>query len=248
ERHGQSKLAFATWQPYTLKQGDTLEALAARAGIPVSELRDANDLRAGAKLLPGTLLLSPFHEVQDESRVEAFSGPRVYELVSRPAAWHVVRAGESLGSIARRYGTSIANLQALNALKSPVARRGSRLLVREASSQTMLTTEGGERRVVAQSEPRVMRAVLREEVTVPAPTPATRPGPVARSKAASKEAAAPSPRRPAAKRSNRPTAKATPASDSPVASRSPAKSPVAAAPLRTSQGKSAPARRVDKRT
>ncbi len=245
ERHGQNKLAFATWQPYTLKQGDTLETLAARAGIPVNELRVANDLRAGTNVLPGTRLLSPWHEVQDESRIETFNGPRVYELVNRPAVYHTVGARESLGSIARRYGTTVANLQAQNGLKKAVASRGLRLLVREASSQTMLTTEAGERRVVAQSEPRIMRAVLREEVTVPAPAP------VARSKAPGPDAATPEASRTrVAKRSGRPRVKATASGLRPgAAGGSPAKSPVGAVPLRTSQhGKSAPVRRVDKRT
>jgi membrane-bound lytic murein transglycosylase D len=245
ERHGQNRLPFATWQPYTMKQGDTLETLAARAGIPVGELCEANDLRAGARLLPGTRLLSPYREVKDESRVEAFNGPRVYELVNRPAVYHVVRAGESLSSIARRYGTSVADLKEQNGLKKPIARRGTRLLVREASSQTMLTTEAGERRVVAQSEPRVMRAVLREEVNVP--TPPAAPDPVAKSRPASAGSSAPAHRAPAAKRSTRPPAKAS--SRARASAGSSAKSPVGATPLRTSdRGKSAPVRRVDKRT
>lgn len=164
ERHGQDNRPFATWQPYTLKQGDSLEKLARRAGITTAELREANGLRRGGKLLPGTRILSPNREVEDESGVESFDGPRVYELVERPALYHRVAARETLGSIARRYGTSVSRLRSLNKLDSAVARRGSRLLVRPASSQTMLTTELGQRRIVQQDEPRIMRAVLREEV------------------------------------------------------------------------------------
>jgi membrane-bound lytic murein transglycosylase D len=184
EKHGRNNRAFATWQPYTLKAGETLESLASRAGISVAELRDANDLRASARILPGTRLLSPHRQVEDETRVEEFNGPRVYELVERPAVYHVVRPRESLVSIARRYGTSVASLRELNGLNKAVAPRGARLLIRPANSQTLLTTESGDRRVVAQSEARIVRAVVRE--TGPAE-------PVARPNRATTKATAPAP-------------------------------------------------------
>jgi len=163
ERHGQSNLAFATWQPYTMKSGDTLETLASRAGIPVAELRAANDLRSNRRILAGTQILTPHRDVQDETRVESFDGPRVYEIVETSAVYHVVRPRDTLTSIARRYGTTVTNLRKLNGLDQAVAPRGARLLVRPASTQTMLTTGQGARRVVAQNEPRVMRAVLRQD-------------------------------------------------------------------------------------
>jgi membrane-bound lytic murein transglycosylase D len=163
ERHGQSNLAFATWQPYTMKSGDTLETLASRAGIPVAELRAANGLRSNGRILAGTQILSPHRDVEDETRVERFDGPRVYEIVETAAVYHVVRPRDTLTKIARRYGTTVTNLRKLNSLDQAVAPRGTRLLVRPARTQTMLTTEQGARQVVAQSEARVMRAVLRQE-------------------------------------------------------------------------------------
>lgn len=163
ERHGRSNLAFATWQPYTLKSGDTLEILASRAGIPVAELRAANGLRSNGRILAGTRILSPHRDVEDETRVESFDGPRVYEIVETAAIYHVVRPRDTLTKIARRYGTTVTNLRKLNGLDRAVAPRGTRLLVRPARTQTMLTTEQGARRIVAQSEARVMRAVLRQK-------------------------------------------------------------------------------------
>jgi membrane-bound lytic murein transglycosylase D len=168
ERHGQANRAFATWQPHTLKPGETLETLAQRGGIAVAELRDANDLRAGQRILPGTRILAPQRAVEDETRVERFDGPRVYELVERPAAYHTVKRHESLATIARRYGTTVANLKAWNGLGKTAA-PGTRLIVRPASAQTLLTTEDGDRRVVRSetNEPRIMHAVLRREPAEP---------------------------------------------------------------------------------
>src|SRR5690606_33104497 len=162
ESHARRTRAVATWQPHRLNAGDPPEARASRAGVSVAELRDANDLRPGARILPGTRILSPHRQVEDETRVESFDGPRVYELVERPAVYHVVRPRESLVSIARRHGTTVASLRELNGLKKAVAPRGARLLVRPANSQTLLTTESGDRRVVAQSQARIVRAVVRE--------------------------------------------------------------------------------------
>ena len=167
ERHGQAN-RLPTWQPHTLKPGETLETLAQRGGIAVAELRDANDLRAGQRILPGTRILAPQRAVEDETRVERFDGPRVYELVERPAAYHTVKRHESLATIARRYGTTVANLKAWNGLAKTAA-PGTRPTVRPASAQTPLTTEDGGRRVVRSetNEPRIMHAVLRREPAEP---------------------------------------------------------------------------------
>ncbi|HRO60650.1 MAG TPA: transglycosylase SLT domain-containing protein [Burkholderiaceae bacterium] len=267
ERHGRENRAFATWQPYTMKSGDTLESLARRGGITVAALREANGLKAGRKILAGTRILSPHLGAIDGVAIEDFDGPRVYELVERPAVYHLVRPRDSLTSIARRYGTTVASLRELNGLKKAVAPRGARLLVRQASVQTMLTNENGQRRVVAQSdEPRVMRAVLREEVVAPAaarpavaeraePRPAARPkkpaantARAARSRSGSRAAAAP---KAAAPKTTAKTpvgrSEARPAAKSGARPATQRKQP-AAAPLRTGGKPAAPAQRAGKRT
>ena len=208
ERHGQANHVFATWQPHTLKAGETLETLAQRGGIAVAELREANDLRAGQRILPGTRILAPQRAIDDETRVERFDAPRVYELVERPALYHLVRPRETLSTIAQRYDTTAANLKAWNGSTKP-ARTGVRLMVRPASSQTMLTTEDGDRRVVRSDsdEPRVMRAVLRRDLAQPTSR-----------QAQAGERARPAPH--AAKRSGASTRKASAASSRPAARKS----------------------------
>jgi len=208
ESHGRESRAFATWQPYTMKTGETLETLAQRGGVAVAELREANDLRAGQRILPGTRILAPQRAVVDETRVEDFDGPRVYELVERPAAYHKVRHRDTLTTIARRYRTTVANLKAWNGLAKGVS-VGMRLLVRPATAQTMLTTANGDRRVVRSEtdEPRVMRAVLRREQTGSAP----------RQDAAQGHAPAAEQVRPAARRAGPPARKASTAKSRPAA-------------------------------
>jgi membrane-bound lytic murein transglycosylase D len=180
ERHGESNRAFATWQPHTIKAGETLEMLARRGGVDVSELREANGLGKGGRILPGTHILVPQRGVDDETLVERFAGARVYKLVERPAGYHRVGRRDTLASIARRYRTTIANLKRWNDLAKNEVPAGARLLVRPAMSQTVLTTENGVQRVVRRhvEQPHVMRAVVRQapaDAAAPARGASTKP-------------------------------------------------------------------------
>jgi LysM repeat protein len=56
-----------------------------------------------------------------------------------------------MASVASRYGVSVAQLSAWNG-GAKSARAGTRLVVRPASNQTVLTTVGGARQVVARAE------------------------------------------------------------------------------------------------
>ncbi len=161
EKHEEAKKIFASWQPYTLKSGETLETVARRSGVAPAELRKANGLHEQQRIIAGTRILAPHKVVEDESRVENFVAPRVYEQVERPARYHTVGRKESLSSIARKYGVPRETLADWNGIKKDV-RRGMRLLVQPASTQTLLTSEDGDRSVVASTpNPGFMKAVLR---------------------------------------------------------------------------------------
>jgi membrane-bound lytic murein transglycosylase D len=150
EQHAAESKAFATWEPYTLKDGESLESLARRVGVSVVELRRANGLREGARIVAGTRLLAPHASGSaDEERIEHFVAPRVYEQIEQPARYHTVGKRESLASIASRYRIPAATLAAWNNLRDGVT-RGARLLVQPAGTQTLLTTEDGQRTVVSQ--------------------------------------------------------------------------------------------------
>jgi membrane-bound lytic murein transglycosylase D len=180
KKHSDDNLVMASWQPYTVKPGETLGQVAQRGGVPEAEIRKANGLRAEAKILPGTNLLVPHAQVADERKVESFVAPRVYEQVNVPGQYHTVGKKENVATIARRYGLSVASLKAWNGIKKTVA-RGMNLLVRPAYAQTVLTAESGQRQVVsstaaARAAPVAVKAEEVEEVAEKAkPAPAVRP-------------------------------------------------------------------------
>jgi membrane-bound lytic murein transglycosylase D len=150
DRHTRSNKPLASWQPYTLKPGESVDDVARRGNVATGELLRANGLAPGARILAGTQLLAPQPGVKDEMQVESFAGARVYQQVTVPPVYHVVRKRDSLAAIASSYGTSVTQLRAWNGgVKAP--KPGSSLLVRAGTTQTVLTTADGNRQVVARA-------------------------------------------------------------------------------------------------
>jgi LysM repeat protein len=87
---------------YVVQQGDSLWRIASRHGVEVAALRDANGLR-GTTISPGQFLQVPVT-------------PRAGER--QAAGTYRVRSGDTLWTIAKRYGTSPQRLQQANALRS----------------------------------------------------------------------------------------------------------------------------------
>ncbi|MFT3803081.1 MAG: transglycosylase SLT domain-containing protein [Burkholderiaceae bacterium] len=239
EKHGLSKRPFASWQPHTLAPGETLETVAQRAGITVAELRRANSLSASTQPLAGTRIIAPRKAVEDETRIERFEGPRVYEEIRRPPVYHVVKRGETLYSIAARYGVSGSTVQSWNGLKAPKVARGMRLMVRPSSSQTLLTDERGTKQIVSTEIDQDVRPI---KVSAPIDdTPAAMPATIAAkraSPAAARTAARPA-ARPAASRAAAPAARTpvatagkAPAARTASARQRPASTPAAKSPAR----------------
>jgi len=88
---------------YTVKRGDTLGGIAVRLGVSLGGLVTANHLRDPNSIREGQVLTVP--------------GPAAATPVPpQPAAVHRVAAGETLGLIARKYGTTIEALAAANGI------------------------------------------------------------------------------------------------------------------------------------
>jgi membrane-bound lytic murein transglycosylase D len=141
ERHLADGQPLVSWQPYEMKQGETVALLAARAGITASRLLEANGLSVNAEVLPGSVMLVPSAGASDDALLRSFDGPRIRERVLTPARYHLVRQGETLAAIARRHGVTVANLSRLNGNRNAV-QPGQRLLVRPASARTVVRSLG----------------------------------------------------------------------------------------------------------
>jgi len=117
---------------YVVARGDTLGAIADSFRMPLSELRDLNDLR------PGSTRIYPGQRLVVSSRPDV--PPR---RVSSDGATYTVRSGDTLGAIADAHGIGLSTLRRLNGMSSRSTRiyPGQKLLVSEVPVATADASE-----------------------------------------------------------------------------------------------------------
>ena len=132
------------WRPYTLSRGDRLDKVAKRFGMSVADLREVNGLGPTVNVKPGQTVLvraggadvrqAGGKAVTRQAAAPAAKGARVAGTAkpgkaapAQAAANHVVRKGETLGSIAQKYGVSVDRLKSANGLKNSNLATGQKL-------------------------------------------------------------------------------------------------------------------------
>lgn len=135
-------IADVDTQAYKIRRGDNLGAIARRFRTTVAYLRDLNDLPRKKNLRVGSTIYVP-----DRTPLQARSDRTAKTRVVSPKAvaaadqndgggkFHVVRSGDNLSTIARRYGTTVSELSRLNNLS-----RGKMLKI---GMKLLLPGEGG---------------------------------------------------------------------------------------------------------
>jgi len=129
---------LVSWQTYQTKRGEKLSSISSKFGISVAQLRNVNDISAKGRLKPNQPLLVPAHgnNVDTGNRL-AMSEPSPIaenEVFSASDSHHLVRNGDTVLGIARRYGISARTLMALNGLKNSRLHSGQVLKVSGSSS------------------------------------------------------------------------------------------------------------------
>ncbi len=107
---------------HRVRSGETLSVIAASYRTTVARLMDANGLRNAHRIWPGQQLRVP--------------GGRssTTPAVSAPGGRYPVRRGDSLWTIARRFGTTVDRLQRDNGLRSSRLQPGQSLVVASGSA------------------------------------------------------------------------------------------------------------------
>ncbi|WP_309080033.1 LysM peptidoglycan-binding domain-containing protein [Zhihengliuella sp.] len=126
-------VAAAKSSTVTVKPGDTLSHIAARAGVSLSSLLEANGLKASSVIFPGQKI-----KLGGSSSATSAAKP------ASPAATtaYAVKPGDTLGGIAVRHDMSLSRLLRLNSglSKSSIIYPGQKLTVAGGSSSTTSTT------------------------------------------------------------------------------------------------------------
>ena len=111
---------------YVVKKGDSLWSIARANGLTVDELKSLNNLSSNVLHVGDTLLISSADSTGDDGNDN----------------YYVVKSGDTLWSIARKYNLSVNELKALNNLSSNALSVGQRLIVGKESSNDYVVSAG----------------------------------------------------------------------------------------------------------
>ncbi len=114
---GSNPVPVTTTGSYVVRVGDTLTSIALRHGVSASQLASANGLNWNSWVYVGQRLTIP-------GQTNPTAPPS-----TTPAGTYIVKAGNTLFSIAKWYGTTVPALQAANGLSSYTIYVGQRLVI-----------------------------------------------------------------------------------------------------------------------
>jgi LysM repeat protein len=130
---GPSSPARAGTRAHVVEPGDTLWELAADNGCTVEQLRTANELDPDAPIVVGSSI-----------DLSACTGIATAKQSASGSSYMVV-SGDSLAAIARRHGTTIAELRTLNDIEGSVIHIGQSLRVPGEAARTVRLLTGQSR-------------------------------------------------------------------------------------------------------
>jgi len=126
---------LVSWQSYKPKKGERLDKLAPRFGLSLENLKSVNGLTTRGNISTGQTLLVPLNGEESESKFEVFN-MHLAPTDSRTKTKHIVRRGETLGSLARRYHVSIAKLEQWNGSLN-IIRIGQTIIIAQAGFRVL---------------------------------------------------------------------------------------------------------------
>jgi membrane-bound lytic murein transglycosylase D len=110
---------LVSWKPYQGKRGERLDSIASRSGISTARLKEVNGISSKNRRLASNQLLLVPGAAQAESldrtrftEIKADAGPAPTRSV------YVVQRGDTLASIARSHGLSMAQIKSWNGIKT----------------------------------------------------------------------------------------------------------------------------------
>jgi membrane-bound lytic murein transglycosylase D len=121
---------------YKIKSRETITAIATRYNVPVSSIRKWNNLK-GNKIIAGTNLKiysdADVNDISDnnsntknKTTVNKKSGNKT---VKKSEDYYSVKRGDSLSSIAKKYGITVEDLRSMNKLKGDKLNQGQKLKI-----------------------------------------------------------------------------------------------------------------------
>lgn len=107
------KKGLVSWQTYTPKKGESLEAIARRFSVGLAQLKEVNGITPRNPAIPALLVVPMNVAATAGKRLPIMYAPPIAAPQPRTSA-HKVKPGETLASIAARYRVSVEDLRRWN--------------------------------------------------------------------------------------------------------------------------------------
>lgn len=123
---------------YIVRSGDTLTSIARQYNTTASQLSALNNLADNKILMPGEVITVPLTGIKPQDNLGSIPTDEV-DFFTR----YVVRRGDTLSSIARKYNIPVLHLMLLNGIKNnTVLQVGQSLIVPRPNIHILLTKNG----------------------------------------------------------------------------------------------------------
>ncbi len=125
---------------YSVRKGDTLQRISKKYSISVSEIKESNGLKS-SELSIGTKLSLPNSEKKHRNKEAAHSSkkyPAKHLVSNKPSTEiketvHIVKKGDTLISVAKKYGITVNELRNANNLKKGRLKVGQHISIKRRS-------------------------------------------------------------------------------------------------------------------
>jgi membrane-bound lytic murein transglycosylase D len=128
-----SRIATTAQTRHRVKQGETLSSIANRYGVSMDSIANANNLSKKNLIVSGRTLKIPSGSTGKVQSKTTYQKPV-------PVIEHVVRTGDSLWVLARKYGTTTEKIKESNKLKTSTLVIGQVLKIERSSSASSTNT------------------------------------------------------------------------------------------------------------
>jgi peptidoglycan endopeptidase LytE len=129
---------------HIVEKGDSLLTISKRYAVSVRDLRELNNLRS-TRIKPGQkiLLCEIKSDEQPKKCAALISEKKTKKEKSKiETNYHIVKKGETLSSISKKYPISVSELKEINDLKSIRLKPGQQLLVKKIVPKTYTAKKG----------------------------------------------------------------------------------------------------------
>ena len=104
---------LVSWKTYHPKKGETFESIAKKVGMSLGQLKEVNGIAPRTRTVPNLLVVPSSPAVAETRRLPLMYAPPIPIVTRR--IYHTVKSGETLTSIARRYGVAAEDMKRWNA-------------------------------------------------------------------------------------------------------------------------------------